>query len=71
MTGISLFLFDWMEFVLNVLIDEYGVGVKTASLDTVVNHQVFEPFEYKVVVPDDTPNHRRKSTNRMNSRSSE
>jgi len=49
MTGISLFLFDWMEYVVNVLIDDYGVGVKTAGLD-------------KVVVPDDTSNHRRKYT---------
>jgi|LakMenEpi03Aug12_release.lakeMendotaPanAssembly.Ray.scaffolds.fasta_scaffold2859210_2 hypothetical protein len=62
MTGISLFLFDWMEYVVNVLIDDYGVGVKTAGLDKVVNHQVFEPFENKVVVPDDTSNHRRKYT---------
>jgi len=58
----DLFLFNWIEYVVNIVIDEYGVGVKTAGLDKVVNHQVFEHLENKAVVPDDTSNHRRKSS---------
>ena len=58
MTGISLFLFDWME--VNVLIDECGVNVETADLDKVVDHrqttgEVFELSENKAVILDGTP----------------